>query len=456
VTISETLAEHVARTGYDALPASAVRAAKASLVDTLAVAIAARAAPGVAQVAALASADGGRPASTLWTAAQRVPPRAAAFTNAVAASALDFDSLHHQGVAHADIVVVPSAVGVAEDRGVSGKDLLAAIAVGDDVLCRLCLSTQLNSGWFYTSLYGPIASAAVTAKLLGGDSERIAAAMGLASMSASGTQQPAVERSMGKRMQGALAASAGVTAGYLAMSSIDGPRQIVEGAFGLYAMHESGDAAAITRDIGVKFEGTRISFKAYPSCQCNHAAIEGTLALVHEFALLSGDIERVDVTLSPYMQRLVGSPFDPAVNPQVAAQFSIRYSIAAVFLHGRFGIREITDEAILDPRIRSLVERIHIRVDAGNQNKYAPVTLTLTTRGGQIVERTFATFAGAEDRPLTDDDLTKKLTMCIEAAEVGNAAEHAEYIFDAISRLEQCADVTRFMSAALERVPATG
>jgi 2-methylcitrate dehydratase PrpD len=451
VTISETLADHVARTGYDALPAGAIRAAKASLLDTLAVTIAARAAPGVQQVVKLATGDGGRAASAIWTHVERVPPRAAAFANAFAASALDFDSLHQEGVAHADIVIVPTAVAVGEDRGVSGKDLLAAIAVGDDVLCRLCGSTCLNAGWFYTSLYGPIAGAAITAKLLGGNRSRIAAAMGLASMSASGTQQPAVERSAAKRMQGALAASAGVMAGYLGAAGIDGPLQIVEGPFGLYAMHEKGDAAAITRELGSRLENTRIGYKAYPSCQCNHAAIEGMLGLVRDHALSAFDVERIEVTVSPYMQRLVGNAFDPARNPQVAAQFSVHYSIAAVLLYGRLGVKELSDEAVLNPQIRKLAARVHTMVDPGNRNKYAPIRLSVTTRGGKVIEREVASFAGAEDRPLSDDDLKKKFSMCVEATGHSAVEERAEHAFNAIWRLEDCGDVTAFTSALLAR-----
>ena len=40
------------------------------------------------------------------------------------------------------------------------------------------------------------------------------------------------------------------------------------------------------------------------------------------------DVERVGITISPYMHRLVGGPFDPTNNPQVAAQFSVEYAVA--------------------------------------------------------------------------------------------------------------------------------
>jgi 2-methylcitrate dehydratase PrpD len=451
MTVSTVLAEYVAQASYACLPPAAVRAAKASLVDTLAVAIAARAAPGVSEVIDLAVQEGGRPASSLWARQQRVPPRAATFANGFIASALDFDSLHQEGVAHADIVIVPAAVAVCEELGASGKALLTAIAVGDDLLCRLCRSTRLNTGWFYTSLYGPIASAAITARLLGSGSSRIAAAMGIGFMSASGTQQPAVERSMGKRMLGALSAAAGVQAGYLGHSGLAGPREILEGRFGLYAMHEQGDAAAVIQDLGTRFENARIGFKLYPSCQCNHAAIEGMLKLKGTHMLSHLDVERIDVAVSPYMQRLVGAPFEPQANPQVAAQFSIQYSIACVLLFGRLGVREISEETVLDPRIAELVRRIFVTVDPANGNNYAPVLLRVTTKDGRLIEEKVDTFRGSEERPLTDSDLKDKLTMCIEAAGASNAQAKAHVVFDSLANIEDTPDVTALVSALLAR-----
>jgi 2-methylcitrate dehydratase PrpD len=451
MTIAARLAEHVARATYDVLPTSAVRAAKVSLLDTLAVSIAAADAPGVREVTELAIVDGGRATSSLWTRAARVPPRAAAFVNGFVSSALDFDSLHPEGVAHADIVIVPACVAVGEDRAVSGKTLLTAIAVGDDLLCRLCRSTRQNSGWFYTSLYGPIASAAVTAKLLGGEVREIDAAMGVASLSASGTQQPALERSLGKRMQGALAAAAGVQAGYLGMSRLAGPREIIEGRFGLYAMHEKGDVGAIIDGLGVSYENGRIGYKFYPSCQCNHAAIEGMLELKRVHGLTADNVSAVEVSISSYMHRLVGAPFAPGANPQVDAQFSMQYSVASVLLFGRLGVPEISSEKVLDPRISEFVPRVSLVVDPTNSNNYEPVRIRVTTTAGAVIEHNGNTYRGSETRPLTDADLREKLAMCMEAAGTGAAHARASAAFDAIMNIEDVPDVTSFVPALLAR-----
>lgn len=442
MTISETLAQFVSETTYRDIPEAALTAAKRSLFDTLAVAIGARDASGVRETIDFALEEGGNTASSIWMSEHRIPPRSAAFVNSLLASALDFDSLYPDGVVHADIVTVPTALAVAEARGASGKELLTAIAVGDDMLCRLGRSARLNSGWFYTSIYGSIASAAITTKLLDGKAHQIAGAMGLGFMSSSGTQQPAVERSIGKRMQGALAASAGVLAGYLGARGLGGPREIIEGRFGLYGMYEKGDPEEITRDLGTQFENANITYKLFPSCQCNHAAIDGMLQLRREFDFHPGNVKSVEVFVSEYMQRLVGGSFSPGSGPQVAAQFSIQYSIAAVLLFGRLGVSEIRSPAVLDPRVEDLVARIAVTLDDQNTHNYAPVRLKIVTQNGAVIERFVSTYRGNVDAPLSDADLKEKLAMCIEGHGRPASSSQIDAFFDAVMNIDQCSNVT--------------
>ncbi|MCI3953827.1 MAG: MmgE/PrpD family protein, partial [Burkholderiales bacterium] len=177
MAISTDIARHIARTSYEALPEAAILAAKRSIVDTLAVAWGARGA--ASPFSDAAAQDDAATASTIWISGKKMSARAAAFVNSVAASALDFDSIHIGGAIHPDIVSVPVALAMSESADVSGKDALAAVALGSDLLCRFALSTRANSGWFYTSVYGAIVSAGMTAKLLGGSAHQIEGACGL-------------------------------------------------------------------------------------------------------------------------------------------------------------------------------------------------------------------------------------------------------------------------------------
>jgi len=418
------LAGHLAGARYGDLPADALRAARRSLVDTLGVAMAARGAAGMDAVAAACGDGGAAGGATVWATGCRTSAAFAAFANSAHAGALDFDSLHAGGAVHADLIVVPTVLAVAERENLDGKSILRAIALGDDLLCRLALCTRENRGWFYTSLYGGIASAAVAALLRGADADGIANAMGLAYLSAGGTQQPASERSPAKRIQGAMSILTGMAAADLALAGLQGPRDILQGKFGLFAMYEPGRTDALLAGLGQRFEGERIGYKAYPICQCSHAAVDGLLRLRAGHGLEPGGVEEIAIRISPYMDRLVGAPFAPGATPQIDAQFSLQYCAARALLSGRLGIAEIGDAAVRDTRALALARRVRIVVDETNAGKYAPAGLTLRLSDGRILDATATGYPGSEEQPLDDGLLDAKFRDCLAFA--GAAPDRAE------------------------------
>jgi 2-methylcitrate dehydratase PrpD len=453
---SEQLAEHIARARYEDLPGPALIAAKRSIIDTLAVAIAARSGAAARAVMKLGDPRARGGASACWSNGERRSPHSAAFINSALGASLDFDSLYPRAAIHPDIVVVPVAMALCEMTRRDGRDLLAAVVLGDDLICRLGRAMHGNSGWFHTSLYGSVTSAAITAKLLGGDARQLAGAMGLGFMNAAGTQQPAVERSIGKRLQAAFSAANGVSAGQLAREGLGGPLQIFEGRFGFFNMYEKGDIGAITERLGERYLNTGITYKAYPSCQCNHAAIEGMLQLKRELSLQPEAVAHIEVIVSPYMARLVGAPFAIGDNPQVDAQFSVQYSIASVLERGKLGIREIQDEAVRDPRIARLMERIKVTIDPANGGLYAPVRLKVQTRGGRALDLPVLSYAGSAERPITDAQLREKWCRCLEAGGCDDTDRHAQSLFDRLMSIEQERDIAAFTEDALSILAHAG
>lgn len=446
MTVSELLARHTARAAFDTLPQEAVIAAKRSLIDTLAVALGARGAPGTEEALRIVEREDSAPASSIWQTGYKTSARMAAFVNSLHASALDYDSLHAAAAVHPDIVIIPTVLAVGESEKVSGKDAIAAIVVGDDLLCRLGLSTRLNSGWFYTSLHGVVASAAVTAKLLKAGESAIADAMGLAFINGSGTQQPIVERNLSKRALAAFSAAGGVFCGYLGAEGFKGPREILEGTFGLYRMYEEGDAGVVTEALGRRYENVNISVKPYPSCQGNHAAIDGLLKLRAEHRLKAENVAEIEVTVSPYTVRLVGAPFDPAESPQVAAQFSVQYSLACVLLKGRLGIGDIQEEAVLDPKVRELARRVVVKADPQNQNNYVPVDLLVKKKDGTSLTARVETLRGSADAPFSAADLREKFARCVEAGGYRLTRGEVDGLIEWVNNLERERDLSDLLT----------
>src|SRR4030095_7215108 len=75
--------------------------------------------------------------SRVWGSGDRTAAPFAAFANASFAQALEFDDTHSESIVHMSSPSVASALALAETRRISGRDLLVAVAVGNEIACRI-------------------------------------------------------------------------------------------------------------------------------------------------------------------------------------------------------------------------------------------------------------------------------------------------------------------------------
>ncbi len=439
--LGRALAQWAAGLRYEDLPPAAVAQAKRLMLDTLAVAWAGTGADGVAPVRALALAQQGRPESVLWAFGERLPAPQAAFINGMTAAALDFDSVHDEATVHADIVVLPAVLALAERGRLSGREMLAAYVAGDEILVRLGLAVQRNPGWFYTSVLGVFAAAAAAGRALRLDARGIQAAMGVALSRAAGTQQPLIERSLTKRLQSAFAARDGVEAALLAQAGVSAPADLFAGQCGFEALYTGLDEAIVLAGLGREYRFTSLTLKKYASCFCNHAPIEAALELVRRGGLRADDVADVRVRISPFMARLVGAPFAPGDNSQVSAQFSVQYSVASALARGRFSADDIHPDAVADPVVQALAQRIRVDVDPVQPGKFAPATVTLRTRAGAELVATATELPGTPSHPMTDASLRDKAMVCFLSGARPLAAGEAGRLMATIDRVETLTDM---------------
>jgi len=444
-TLSGRLAAHVAGVRHEAIPRAAIQAAKRIMLDTLAVAWAGSAAPGVPELrAGIAS---GVPAeSTLWATGARASALDCAFLNGTAAAALDYDSLHLDAVVHADIVLLPAMLAIAEREHVDGRTFIAALAAATDVMCRLAIATPGHSGWFYTSIHGVFAAAAGCARLLGLDAAGTRDALGIALFQVGGTQQSMVEKSLTKRIMSAFSARAGLFSALLARSGVTAPREAFEGKFGFYAMYEAGDPATVLKGLGRDYLGTSTSIKKFPSCGCNHAVIEATLQLARENSIVAGEVTGAKAVISSYMNRLVGAPYDPGGNPQVAAQFSVQYSVACALLRGRLGVAEIQPDAACDPAALALARKVEVVIDDARAGQLAPAEVELHTASRGWLKRRVEALPGSPENPLSDAELREKVLECMSLGSHPLSRAQVDALSARVARLEELPDMALLFS----------
>jgi 2-methylcitrate dehydratase PrpD len=418
--------------GTSAVPASAIAAARLDLLDTLACAIAGRGALGVAAAERLLLAQGGAAQAAVWGSGRRLPAAQAAFLNAMAGHALDYDDMH-PGVAHTGVCVIPAALAAAQREGSDDlADLLLAVVLATEVADRIAVAVQDGpgvTGWLLTPLCGYFGAAAAAARVQGLDTTATQHALGFAYVQASGNGQSTLDGALAKRMQPGFAARGGVFAAELAEAGLTAPTAGLEGPRGFYTVYHRGryHPEALRGDGGWLIE--RATFKPYPCCGWTHAALECAAALAAS-GVAPEDIASVEVGVNGQAYRSVGTPLERRYRPQTAvdAQFSIPYTFAVSFLHGGVTLSDFDDAALRREDVLELAARVRVRVDeqldADHARDLSPARARVTLRDGTTAQAEVMTPAGTDERPLHVDDLRRKLDLCRHAA--GRSATWAD------------------------------
>lgn len=445
VSLTHHLAHHAVTTGYGAIPGAALEAAKLFMLDTLAVSWAGSDAPGCREAHALLVDEGGRSDSTAWAYGGRLPVTSAAFINGMSASALDYDSIGRGAAVHINIAVLPAALAVAERQRAPGKEFLAALVVGSDIMYRLAAATKRpNRGFHYTATIGVFGAAAAAARLLGLDAAAVQHALGIAFIQAAGTQQANIQPSLTKRMLSAFAARSGVYAALLAQRGITAPSEVIEGRFGFYQLYQEGDSSKVVAELGKRFDSANVSIKKYPSCGCNHTAIEATLGLVQQYDLKPEDVLSIEATVTPYIDRIVGGEYDPSHDAQVAAQFNIRYSIACALVRRKLGLAEIQEQAARDPEIAAQIGKISLRVDPLLTGNRGPVVVCMRTRTHGDISRRVEDVAGGADAPIAESEIAGKFRECFSLGVRPLNDEKIARLTSRVREVEQMSDMSAF------------
>src|SRR5262249_19935343 len=236
--------------------------AQRSLLDTVAVTLAAR----EHRVTRLAAAAG-LPDGARW---------------AVAGHALDFDDLHMPSTTHVSVVCVPTAL--ATEGG--ARAYLAAAGV----MARLGTAlgwSHYSAGWHATCTAGAPAAAAGAAVAMGLDSERIATAIALAVPAAGG-----VQRAFGadaKSLQGGVAGDAGLRGAGLAAAGARADETALDAWLHLVGAKPGG------LDLAGPAVPDGLAIKMYPCCYALQRPISAVAELATQAGLEADDVQRIEL-----------------------------------------------------------------------------------------------------------------------------------------------------------------
>src|SRR5690606_5370603 len=140
-----TLARFACRLTSDSLPEKVRAAVRTNLFDTLACAAAGSPAEGVIELRDMTRQWGGNAQASILVHGDRLPAHHAALVNGTMAHARDYDDTHDAATLHGGVTAVTAALAAAElQGGVTGNELLAAVAAGLETICRLGMATTVG------------------------------------------------------------------------------------------------------------------------------------------------------------------------------------------------------------------------------------------------------------------------------------------------------------------------
>lgn len=357
---------------------------------------------------------------TVFGFEQKCGVEGAAFVNGIAAHGEDFDDTYEGGPVHAGVVIVPALLAAAERHALSGEALLRGVAIGVEVMCRLCAvaPTRVHKAGFHpTAIFGVMGGVAGLGAALKLTEEQLVNAFGIAGSMAGGIIEYLADGSWTKRMHPGWAAQSAYRAVRMAQAGFKGPATVFEGHHGLFhgfANTSDGNFDAMMKDFGQSWIWTTIAFKPYACGTMAHPFIDCARLIRKELAEQGAaltDIERIECDTAEGIVHRLWEPLSLKHSPPnaYAAKFSIPYAIAAGMMLDDAGLEAYTETVVQGADIRSLAAKVSYTVDPNNPYpKQFTGHVRVFLKNGQVHEQRQGFFKGGVDHPMSDADLLQK------------------------------------------------
>ncbi|MGH7888420.1 MAG: MmgE/PrpD family protein [Candidatus Binatia bacterium] len=370
--VTADIVRFVDESRFEALPDEVVFRTKTLIADAIGTMLAGSVEDGSRILQSYLMRTEGRREATVVGAGFKACGAAAALANAAAGHALDFDSIQlsawprtaHGIRIHPTTPALAAALAVGEPRGISGRSLILACAVGIEVGCRVTEAIPPDSyqvAYQSTATMGGLGAAAAAGKLLGLDQEQLMRAMGLAATMAGGLRENF--GTMTKSFHSGRAAEAGVLAAELAQDGFTSAPHILEAHRGFFlAMGGKHDPAQISGKLGAPFFviDPGLHIKRYPCAILVHPAIAAMIEISRAHGLSAENVARIEVGVSDVVTSTLNHP-EPKTG--LEGKFSVAFPLAHALIERRVSLNDFTDERVNDPKVQGLMKKIFVRSD---------------------------------------------------------------------------------------------
>jgi 2-methylcitrate dehydratase PrpD len=411
--MSGELADWIAALSSTDIPDAARSAVENTVIDTVALTIAAL---DTDYGQAVRKAFDARGTCTVWGLEEGFDLAGAAVINGTCGHGEDYDNTFEGCPVHTGVVVVPALFAAGDSLGLSKTDVAKGLVVGIEVANRLGMVAGKGvhaAGFHPTAILGTMGAAAGVAAAMGQTPGQIQDTLGVAGSMAAGIIEYLADGSWTKRMHAGWAAQSGIRAAQMGAAGFVGPKTVVEGVHGLYAAFAPSiepDFTPLTQALGETWQAANVACKPYACGTMTQPFIDCAVRMKAK-GIDPDDIDSIICEVGEGTVHRLWEPLALKQKPPTsyAAKFSSPYTIAAGLFHGDAGLAQFADEAVSDPRVLAIAAKVSYEIDPDNEyprNYTGHVRAEL--KDGSVVEERQAQLRGGAKEPMTRGQILAK------------------------------------------------
>jgi 2-methylcitrate dehydratase PrpD len=315
-------------------------------------------------------------------------------------------------------------------------------------------TTTGANGWS-SDTYGPFGAAATAGKILKFTEQEMRSALGFAYAQASAGYQILQSPGYSAVNQG-LAARSGALSALLAQRGLSGPEDVFEGKYGFYRLYLGGkyDPAKALARLGEEYEGSHLSFKAYPCCLFTHGPVEAVKEILRTHAAQKDSFSRLIVRTNRSAHNLCCEPLPEKRRPSSrrSAMFSIPYVLGNYLVKGRVLFEDFQEDKIGDPRVLQMASKVDPEIDpvldrVGTASSPSIVEVVLSD--GRKYSARIDHIKGHPQNPMEFDECAAKFKQCAAYSARAISGRQLEECIAMIKHLEEVEDVRSILKGLI-------
>jgi 2-methylcitrate dehydratase PrpD len=442
-TVMDTLSRYMADARVRSLPAEVSRETRHHILDTIAAMVSGSTLIPGKHAIEFAGNYGGERVATVVASSVSCPAMEAAFANGVLAHSDETDDDFTTGGAHPGCAVVPAALAVGEQFGISGVHFERAVALGYDLAMRAMRT--VGPGMKEThNLVGTMGASAAAACAASLNVQQMRWLLDYATQQAGagiGTWRRDTEHVEKAFLFGGMGARNGVHAALLVHTGWTGVNDVLSGPNNFIETYNAkADPAGMSAELGTRFGVTQTTLKKWSTGGPIQAPLDALTNIRSKQPFSADQVKEVVVraaTSAAY-----------TVNNRDMPDICLQHLVAVMLLDGTVSFAAAHDKGRMqDPSV--LRERSKVKLVPDEElEKLIPVRVAIvevTLKNGTKVSDRVEHVRGTPENPMTEDEVISKATDLISPILGSRACKELVHAIFSLDQIPNLRDLRRLL-----------